>query len=294
MEKKYYKHKIENLIVISKIVAVGYFDFDKNFVGKSETHDFWEMVYADSSDVLCIASENEISLKEGEALFHKPGESHHLRSDGKHAPNIFVIMFECRSEAARFFENKKVKIDRKERNLIYSIIDESKRTFETAASDPYKKKLELLPSPALGGRQLIKNYLEILLIDLIRGENEKESSSEIFLLRHEFNERVTESVIEYMKEHIDEKVTVDDICKALHYNKSYLFREFKNTVGRPMIAYFTELKIEKAKKLLRESYMSVSDISELLSFDNPNYFSKTFKRITGSTPTKYRNMRKEM
>jgi hypothetical protein len=56
----------------------------------------------------------------------------------------------------------------------------------------------------------------------------------------------------------------------------------------------TELKIEKAKKLLRESYMSVSDISELLSFDNPNYFSKTFKRITGSTPTKYRNMRKEM
>ena len=56
------------------------------------------------------------------------------------------------------------------------------------------------------------------------------------------------------------------------------------------MSYFTHLKIERAKRLLRESDLSVSRISELFAFDTPNYFTKTFKRLTGYTPLQYKKI----
>jgi AraC-like DNA-binding protein len=292
MEKKYYKHKLENLLVISKIITIHYFEFDKNFVSHVESHDFWELVYADKGDLICSSGENEILLKEGEVLFHKPGISHALRADGKRAPNIFIISFECKNEAMRFFEDKRLPVDGSLRRFIFSIIEESKLTFDLPFSDPSLKKMKLLDSPALGGQQLIKNYLELLLINLMRKETEQGRSEAVFLPREKFDEIISDRVIEYMKEHISEKLSVDDVCSILHYNKSYVFRRFKKTTGSSLMAYFTKMKIQKAKEMLRETDLSLSGISDALSFDDPNYFSKTFKKVTGYTPSTYRKMRR--
>ena len=70
MKQNYYKHKIENLLLVSKIVTIHYFEFEKNFESKGESHDFWELVYADKESIVCTANSKEITLKEGEILFH--------------------------------------------------------------------------------------------------------------------------------------------------------------------------------------------------------------------------------
>ena len=292
MEKKYYKHKIENLIVISKIITIHYFEFDKNFCADTESHDFWELVYAHKGDIICYTDGKEELLREGEALFHKPNESHSLRADGKRAPNVFIISFDCKSEAVRFFENKKLHLENELLHSIFAIIDESKRTFDLPFSDPELRKMKLLPSPALGGSQVIKNYLEILLIGMMRQETERAIDSGIFLPQDKFDERISDRVIGYMQEHICESLSIEDICRSIHYNKSYIFKQFKRTTGCSIMAYFSRLKIEKAKAMLRETTMSIGEISSFLSFDTPNYFSKTFKKVTGYTPSTYRKMRR--
>lgn len=293
MDKKYYKHKLENLLVISKIITIHYFEFDKNYKSHIESHDFWEMVYAERGDLICSSGENEIVLKEGEVIFHKPGISHSLRADGKHAPNIFIISFECKNEAIRFFEDRCMVLDNSLRHYIFSIIEESKRTFFLPYSDPDLKKMKLLEAPALGGQQLIKNYLELLLINLMRKETEQNNSEVIFLPQEQFDELISDKVIEYMNAHIYERLSVSEICDILHYNKSYIFRQFKKTTQNSLMAYFIKLKINKAKQILRDSDMSISSISEALSFDNPNYFSKSFKKHTGYTPSTYRKIKRE-
>ena len=293
MEKKYYKHKLENLLVISKIITIHYFEFDKNFKSHVESHDFWELVYADKGDLICSSGDSEVLLKEGEVIFHKPGISHALRADGKRAPNIFIISFECKNEAMRFFEDRRLSVDDSLRRFIFSIIEESKKTFDLPVSDPDLKKMKLLDSPVLGGQQLIKNYLELLLISLMRNEAEHGESHAVFLPREQFDERISDRVIKYMQEHITERLSVDDVCAELHYNKSYVFRQFKKTTGSSLMAYFTKLKVQKAKEMLRETDISVSSISDQLSFDTPNYFSKTFKRLTSYTPSTYRKMRRK-
>ena len=292
MEKKYYKHKLENLLVISKIITIHYFEFDKNFASHTESHDFWELVYTDKGNLVCSLGDQEVLLKEGEVIFHKPGISHAHRADGKRAPNIFIISFECKNEAMRFFEDKSFTVDDSLRRFIFSIIEESKRTFDLPFSDPKLKKMKLLNSPALGGQQLIKNYLELLLINLMRNETEQNSSDAVFLPREKFDELISDRVIEYMKEHITEKLSVDDVCSILHYNKSYVFRQFKKTTGSSLMAYFTKMKIQKAKEMLRETDLSIAAVSDTLSFDDPNYFSKIFKKTTGYTPSTYKKMRR--
>lgn len=91
---------------------------------------------------------------------------------------------------------------------------------------------------------------------------------------------------------INENLTIEKICSTLHYNRSYIFKQFKKNTGSSIIAYFNKMKIEKAKQLLRETDMSVTAISEYLTFESPNYFSKLFKKTTGHTPSTYRKIRK--
>ncbi len=292
MKTQYYKHKIENLLVISKIITIHYFEFDKEFQSPIESHDFWELVYADKSTVFCQADGKEIELAEGEILFHKPFEPHSLRSNGKTAPNVFIISFECKSESARFFENRHLKLPKRFLRFIYAIIEESKKTFDLPYSDPQLKKMKLQSSPTLGGQQLIKNYLEILLINLLRSETEKAHPDTVFLQREDFNERLAENAISFLKENLYSNLTVNDVCKALHYNKSYIFKQFKSATNHSVMAYFTKMKVEEAKRLLRETNWTIAQISEKLSFDTPNYFTKTFKRITGYAPLHYRKLHK--
>jgi AraC-like DNA-binding protein len=230
----------------------------------------------------------EIPLEEGEMLFHKPNERHSLAANGKRSPNVFVISFECKSEAMRFFENRKLRPDRSFVRFIYNIVEEAKRTFDIPYSTPEFKKLKLLESPTLGGEQLIKNYLELLLINLMRDLTETERGNEIFLRKHEFDSKPVKDVLQLLNDHVEGALSMDEVCAAVGYSRAYVFKEFKSATGKSVMEYYTALKIEKSKHLLREGELSVKQISERLSFDTPNYFTKTFKRCTGLTPSAYK------
>lgn len=291
MKQRYYKHKIENLLKISRIVTVHYFEFDEGYKSPGESHDFWEMVYADKGPLVCTVEDREVLLSEGEAIFHKPNEFHLHAADGEHAPSIFIVSFESTSEAVHILEDKVVRLDKELVRYIYLLVDEARRTFDLRLAGPELKRMTMLENPTLGGMQYIKNLLELLLISVIRqidGEDETPS----FLPNGDFGEYLVRSVIEYLTENVGERITVDDLCRHINYTRSYIFREFKKVTGQSVMSYFTGIKIKEAKRLLRQTDTSVTDIAARLGFDTPNYFTKTFKRTTGSTPLAYRKLRR--
>ncbi len=285
--KHYFRHKLQNLIVVSKVVTIHYFEFDKNFRAVEEAHDFWELVYADKESIVCTADDKRIPLCEGEMLFHKPGERHALYANGKKAPNVCIVSFECKSEAMRFFEDRRLRPDKAFVRFLYSIVEEGKRTFDIPFSSPECERMHLLDTPTLGGEQLIKNYLELLLINLMRSLTETPRGNDTFLREGEFDSKPVKDVIRLLQENLEGALSIDGICAAVGYSRAHIFKEFKAATGKSVMAYYTSLKIERAKQLLREGELSVRQIAEQLSFDTPNYFSKTFKRHTGQTPTAY-------
>ena len=286
--KKYFKHKLTNLINVSKIVTIHDFEFKKNYVSQGESHDFWELVYLEKGKLLCTADGKKIKMDAGDILFHKPNEFHTLATDDNSAPNVFILSFECRSDAMRFFENKKFALDKNLSTFLYLILKEGKNTFNIPFSDPNTKKMQLLSLPTLGGEQLIKNYLEIFLINLLRLQTETETGNETFLFSNTFARKPVKEVIKVLKEHLYKPLTIEEICEKTAYGKAYLFRVFKAGTGKTMMEYFMDIKLERAKQLLRENELSVKEISDLLAFSEPNYFTKIFKSKVGFTPSAYK------
>ena len=273
---------------MNKIVTLHRFSFDKNFSSPGESHNFWEIVFAERESLVCTADGREIILEEGEVLFHKPNEHHVLMANGRKDPSVLVVSFECKSEAMRYFEEKKVRPDERCLRLFYSVFEEGEKTFDIAESDPDRQKMELLASPTLGGEQLIKNYLELFLINLMRSLTETEQGNPVFIEKSELQSRLVSHILRMMDENLTGALCVEDIARQTNYSRAYIFREFKRATGKSIIAYYNERRIRRAAELLSSTALSVREIAERLGFDTPNYFSKTFKRIIGVTPTVYK------
>ncbi len=284
---KYYRHKIDNLLVVSRIVTVHYLDFKRGFASEGEAHDFWEMVYVERGELTCTAGEKSHTMGEGEVLFHRPGEYHRHTASGREGCAFSILSFECRSEGMRFFEERRTRLPRDCVRHLSAILSEAGATFDVPV-DPLTKKMELLPAPALGGTQMIKNRLEMLLILLLRYEMSRGGEGERFLRDRTPGGLLADRIIERMKAHLYESLSVGALCEGIAYSRSYIFKEFRKETGRTIADYYHRMKITEAKRLLREGAYNVSEISELLSFESPNYFSKTFKRYTGITPRAYR------
>ena len=83
-------------------------------------------------------------------------------------------------------------------------------------------------------------------------------------------------------------LSADVICKELNINKSYFCKLFKEDTGYTYSNYLNIFRIEKSKKLLLNSNMSLLDIAIAVGFNSQNYFTMVFKKITNITPTQYR------
>ncbi|NLM76027.1 MAG: response regulator [Clostridiaceae bacterium] len=95
-------------------------------------------------------------------------------------------------------------------------------------------------------------------------------------------------VRDYIEKHYASKILLDDIAFKFGISKQHLMKTFKMQFGVSPYAYFMELKIRKAKLLLIEDRMKVSEIVEALAFTDESHFSKMFKKYTGMTPREFK------
>ncbi len=283
------KHKLTDVISISKIVSMHYFEFDKNYVFPGESHDFWEMVYVDSGSVHIKAAKTDHILRRGELIFHKPNEFHTISSDKKSPSNVFVISFVCTSQNMSWFKEKKTVLPDNLKPYIKALLTEGRETFDTPFNDPTLNILTLSESAPFGCLQIIRNILEEFLIMLIRGEEQTSQKPFIFADKESMDNHIANSVLEILRENIYGRITVDEICARLNYSKTYISRIFTKCCKYSIIEYYTKIKINEAKKLIRENKYTITQISDMLCFNNPHYFSGVFKKIVNMTPKEYKN-----
>lgn len=287
MNASYVLRKPNNFISVAKIVTIHYYEFDSQFEFSGEKHDFWEIVYVDSGTVEITRDSETVILKQGEILFHEPNEFHTIKSYNS-CPNVFVISFVSKSAAMASFSRFKSPIKNDLKPFIASIIAESESIYHIPKNDTTLKKLVLKENAPIGGEQLIKTYLEQFLIMLARQNSAKQEIS-IFPSKESLESQLVVDIKAYIKSKLTTELNIDDICKHFGYSKTYLCQLFKAQCSVSLIKYYNIKRIEYAKKLIRENRYNITQISNLLSFDNPQYFSRVFKRITGLTPSEFIN-----
>ena len=115
-------------------------------------------------------------------------------------------------------------------------------------------------------------------------------SNNFFITSKEFpnDERVISSIIRYMQEHLSEEISLSVLADEFHLNPQYISQLFKNEIGVGFLAYLTNIRIEKAKKLLLSTALSVTEISSLAGYSDYRVFTKVFKKAEGVTPSQFR------
>ncbi len=100
--------------------------------------------------------------------------------------------------------------------------------------------------------------------------------------------RMSDRAKEYVNEHLGERLLNDQIAQAMFLNVDYLNRVFKKETGVTLSEYISRKRVDRAKELLLESDMTVSEIALEVGFQSFSYFTKVFKKRTGKEPLKYR------
>ena len=145
----------------------------------------------------------------------------------------------------------------------------------------------------------LKQYLDIILSEhTFKKQCYAEASSAQFkyvlleLMRATVNvskgNDSADFILSYIQKHFSEDLTNENLASLVGYNSYHLNRLVKNATGTTLHKYLTSCRMEHARKYLRETELSVSDISELCGYKNFCNFSKDFKKKTGLSPVKYR------
>ena len=288
---------IQKEIEIDGFHSIYYFEFDKNFSFPPERHDFWEMMYVDSGEVYAITGGHGRMLSQGQLIFQRPMELHAHISNQRVPNNMLIVSFTSKSLAMEFFDKKIFTLDKTQRTLLSLFMKEAQTALGKIPNEySNKNPLDFSGAPA-GSVQLLACYLLEFLLVLKRSND----TSVGRVIRAESTKAlgessITELIVSYLKESVYENVTVSDICAKFFIGKSHLCNLFAEHVGEGPIEYFAKLKIAEAKRLLRIEELSITAISDMLSFSSIHNFSRAFKRIVGFSPSEYRKqlMRKSM
>jgi two-component system response regulator YesN len=125
----------------------------------------------------------------------------------------------------------------------------------------------------------LKKYVEEIFISAINIVAESKASNKLNLAQK-------------VKTYIDQNITdcdlgIDRIANEFYVNYSYLCRTFKKEIGVTINEYITEARMVKAKELMNSGFHIVQFVSEKAGYNDPNYFSKCFRKYFGITPHKY-------
>lgn len=290
-------------LLIDQLFSLHYFEYMSTFSFPGESHNFWEFVCVDKGEVTIGAGDQIYTLKKGDIAFHEPNEFHWVKANGSIAPNLIVISFSSKSPIMNFFRKKILRTDDFARSLLARIITEAGNFLEGRLDDPYQTVLRPKSSQPPASGQLIQLYLEELMIYFYRKYSDLSTPAEEKpdkpdkpdkTMKENIDTEVFNRVVAYLGQHLSGRVTIETICKDNLIGRSQLQKIFSKKSGLGIIEYFSNMKIEAAKELIRTEQMNFTQISEKLGYTSIHYFSRQFKKVTGMTPSEYASSIKAM
>ncbi len=101
-------------------------------------------------------------------------------------------------------------------------------------------------------------------------------------------ERMMAKAADYVRQHHAEALTLETVARQVYLSPFYFSHVFRQEMGQTFVEYLTQVRVQAAEQLLKDSVMSVGAISERVGYNDVNYFSRVFKKVNGLTPTQFR------
>lgn len=278
----YNRTPLKNAVDISNFILMNYatlpvIDYQKR---PPEILDFYKLIYIDKGPYTIYSEGIAYHLEENDCFLQKPNILYTL-SPNDSGKVVGIISFESSAPALKELENVVVTLNTQDRKLFFQLLREGFPLFELA-----KNGLKLKEDVTDIQLQSIKNRLELLLISMLTTVKEKNEKTPFG--DGEATMQLSQQIYNFLELNLNTNLTLDMLSRTFGVSASYLRSIFKSTYKCSIIDMFIELKINKAKGYMRDCDYNISEISEMLAFSSPQYFSRIFKQRTGLTPTEYK------
>lgn len=101
-------------------------------------------------------------------------------------------------------------------------------------------------------------------------------------------ERIINKIVRFVQKHLSEEISLSVLAEEFHFSTQYVSQLFKNEIGVNFLTYLTNIRMEKAKKLLLGTDLPIAEVSEQSGYSDYRVFTKAFKKSEGITPSQYR------
>lgn len=282
-------YKIYYEFQIKGFHSINYYELGKHFSHPAERHSFWEFVYVDMGSAIALVDGIGYSLDQGQIIFHEPGELHAHMSNQKEANNLLVVTFSVDGEIMDFFKKKTFTLDKAGKKLLQLFIQECHHSVGNLTNRFEEQSNIDFKSTQIGTSQLLYCYLSELFIYLLRNAGIYEKSNSLNQKAAIISDdSLAELIKQYLKDNTYANLSLKDICQHFTIGKSQLYELFEENTDTTPIKYYSRQKIKEAKRLLRETELSVSQISDMLGYTTIHNFSRAFKNETNFSPLAYK------
>ena len=201
-----------------------------------------------------------------------------------------VLSFGCASGMLKSLAGQALTLDAQMRGILRQLIAEGQECFGKVLDISGQRMLTPVENAPLGSQQMILLLLEQILLLLLRQAREGQEAvkQEAPHLTEERNAAdVTNQLTSLMREHLDGSLSFEEICRQSGLSQTALKACFRRYNRMGVMEYYQRLRIEEARRLLREGRLNVTQTAEALGYSSIHAFSRQFKRLMGVTPLSY-------
>ena len=252
--------------------------YDSDWHSTLHTHPFTELFYVVDGKGEFIIQQQRFAVKANDFVIINPHVEHTEVSSSEDPLEYIVVGIQGLS-----FSNLTTQDQGDQPFSFFNLRDEQKDILRYL-----NVMVQEATNQAMSYELVCHNLLEILLIKILRHQHfelevdsKNKTSKDIAFIKH------------YLKTYYRESIQLEDLASMTHLSRFYISHSFKKDVGLSPMEYLMTIRIKESKILLRTTNYSVSQIADIVGFTTPTYFSKQFRKVTGISPSDYREQKKK-
>lgn len=247
-----------------------------NWGNRLHTHNFYELLFCMSKNMQFLINETVYTLHENDLLLLNSVDVHGIVNNSDQLFERYVIEFapEYASPFCSSYDILNIFHTKDRPHILHLNAAQAQNyLFQFNKLDSYEQPSDTFALPL---------YQQISFVELLLLVNRFSTSAAVFENENPKTERL-EKILAYINNHLNEKLTVQDLADHFYCSASHLSATFKSFTGYTVNNYIINQRIALASRLLKQDF-SVQEVAEKTGFNNYSHFIRTFKKYTGYSP----------
>lgn len=233
----------------------------------------YQLLYVSSGKAHFVLNGKDREVSAGHMVLYLPRQEQDYVYYGKEKPEVYWIHF-TGSDVKNILRHYEIPLD--EPVFYCGVV--------STYSYLFKEIINELQTCRVGYQELLTMYLRQIFLLIQRSRMEQKPAVSTYIQEEMENAR------RYFNEHYNEAINIEEFAQSRSMSVSWFLRNFKQATGMSPMHYILINRINNAVSLLETTDYNINEISTIVGYDNPMYFSRLFKKQKGVSPTEYRKL----